>query len=76
MNKLDREVRRALSKLSVEVVQRRGNGGHTRLTVRLPTGAERTLTMANSPTNMEHTINNVVRDVRRLINPPSKGISP
>ena len=76
MNKLDREVQRALSKLSVEVVQRRGNGGHTRLTVRLPAGDERTVTMANSPTNMEHTINNVVRDVRRLSTNRLKGTSP
>lgn len=76
MNKLNREVQRALSKLGVKVVQRRGNGGHIRLTVRLPAGTEHTLTMAGTPTNMGHTINNVLRDVRNLSNHRLKGTSP
>ena len=76
MNKLDREVQRALSKIGVSVVQRREHNGHTGLSIRLPTGEERTLTMAGSPKNTDHTIANVVRDARNFSNRSLKGISP
>ena len=76
MNKLNREVQRALSRIGVKVIQRQGDGGHTRLTVRLPTGELHTITMACSPKNADHTINNVVRDVRNLSTNHLKGTSP
>ena len=76
MNKLNREVQRALSRIGVKVIQRQGNGGHTRLTVRLPTGELHIVTMACSPKNTDHTINNVVRDVRNLSTNCLKGTSP
>jgi hypothetical protein len=73
MNKLDREVQRALSKIGVSIVQRREHKGHTKLTIRLPTSEERTLTMAGSPKNTDHTIANVVRDARNFSNHCLKG---
>ncbi len=65
MQKVDREIRRALTKAGYEVVKQTRTNGHTKITIRLPTGEQRTITTASTPKNMDHTIAAVLRDARR-----------
>lgn len=75
MKKWERLVRLTVAEAGAKVIDREKSGGHARLVVLLPDGAEHRLVVSSSPTAPEHALRAIRRDVTQLVltHPAPKG---
>jgi hypothetical protein len=67
MKKLHRDIQRAIESTGTTVIELRPHRGHLQFDIETPSGNRHTIVTAGSPRIVEHTINAVLRDLKRLM---------